>query len=478
LALTAAIVAVLASGKASHLTAALGDTRTLSFFNIHTKESTTVLFKKDGKVVPGAYDKLNWVLRDWRANEKTTMDPGLFDLIWDIYTELGSKEPIHIVSAYRSRGTNDMLRRTTGGQASESRHILGKAIDVHFPDVELKKLRYSALIREQGGVGYYPTSALPFVHIDTDRVRHWPRLPRYELALLFPNGKSQHQPADGGPITGEDVKVAQGRYRELSQQVAAYHGFRREPKVPVAVADAAAVGPIAPGRTAVAAKSPPPLVVAAATPPQLQDSPRVVDRPSRLTGPSASDRMKLTELMQLAAAMPEPKLIAAPQPARRPQAQVAPSLSGAQIAPPLVASARPAAQVAAIAPSADAASAVMTDARAGFGNGFAISPAFDEEHPDELSYRPFPIAPLLTLTSSADDPVLVNLQHPDVAKTIDLLDQAGSLPPMRLRPPARTAALMLAQQFKGDAVSVGTFSDPEEGSATAIPASRKVATTR
>ena len=63
-----------------------------------------------------------------------------------------------------------------------------------FPDVPLRKLRYSALIRERGGVGYYPTSAIPFVHVDTDRVRAWPRLPRYELALLFPSGRTQHVP--------------------------------------------------------------------------------------------------------------------------------------------------------------------------------------------------------------------------------------------------------------------------------------------
>ena len=50
----------------------------------------------------------------------------------------------------------------------------------------MKQLRYSALIRERGGVGYYPTSAIPFVHVDTDRVRAWPRVPRIELALLFP----------------------------------------------------------------------------------------------------------------------------------------------------------------------------------------------------------------------------------------------------------------------------------------------------
>ena len=461
-----AVAAVLATGAASRLTAAFGDTRTLTFFNIHTKETTSVLFKKDGKVVPGAFDKLNWVLRDWRRDEQTTMDPGLFDLLWDIHTELGSKEPIHIISAYRSRGTNDMLRKTVGGQASESRHILGKAIDVHFPDVDLKRLRYSALIREQGGVGYYPTSALPFVHIDTERVRHWPRLPRYELALLFPNGKTQHQPSDGGPISSEDVKVAQARYRDLSVQMAAYHDFRREQKMPVAVADASAVGPINPARPA--GPRPQPVVVAAAAP-QLVEAPRVIDRPSRLTGPTASDRQRMTELMHLASAT-EPKLLGAPQPARRPT-PIAASLSGTQISPPPAAALAPAPRIAAIAPN----DAVVSDARPGWGNGFAAAPAFDDEHPDELSYRPFPIAPLLTLTSSVDDPVLARMTHPDVAKTLDLLDQAGSLPPMRLLPQPRTAALMLAQQFKGEAVSVGTFRDeaPEQSRLT----NRKVTTT-
>ena len=77
----------------------------------------------------------------------------------------------YVISGYRSRDTNEMLRRTVGGQASQSRHILGKAADVHFPDVPLRMLRYSALIRERGGVGYYPTS--DFVHVDVGRVRTW-----------------------------------------------------------------------------------------------------------------------------------------------------------------------------------------------------------------------------------------------------------------------------------------------------------------
>ena len=44
------------------------------------------------------------------------------------------------------------------------------------------------MIRERGGVGYYPTSGIPFVHVDTSRVRHWPRMVRDELALIFPAG--------------------------------------------------------------------------------------------------------------------------------------------------------------------------------------------------------------------------------------------------------------------------------------------------
>ena len=155
--------------------------RTLSLYNIHNKETLTSVYKKDGKYVPEEMQKINWILRDWRKDEATTMAPELIDLLWEIHSELGSREPIHIISGYRSRGTNEMLRRTVGGQASESRHILGKAADVHFPDVPIRMLRYSALIREKGGVGYYPTSAIPFVHVDVDRVRAWPRLPRAEL---------------------------------------------------------------------------------------------------------------------------------------------------------------------------------------------------------------------------------------------------------------------------------------------------------
>jgi len=206
------------------------DERTLAIYNIHTKETIAAIYKRDGRYVPEGLERLNWAMRDWRENEPTEMDTELLDLLWEIHHELGSREPIHLISGYRSSKTNEKLRRTRGGQARKSQHILGRAADVHFPDVPVKQLRYSGLIRQQGGVGYYPTSAIPFVHIDTGRVRHWPRMGRNELALLFPDGRTKHRPSAGGPIRRTDVANARRRVPELAQKIAAFHDFRAAPK--------------------------------------------------------------------------------------------------------------------------------------------------------------------------------------------------------------------------------------------------------
>jgi uncharacterized protein YcbK (DUF882 family) len=202
--LVLAAAAAVMTSKAS----ALGETRTLSLYEIHTKESITVTYKRDGKYDEEALKKLNHFMRDWRADKETQMDPEVIDLIWTLHEELGSKEPVHLISGYRSPKTNEKLRKAGGGQAKHSQHMLGKACDIHFPDVPVNKLRASALIQEVGGVGYYPTSGIPFVHVDTGRVRMWPRMPRLELAALFPSGHTDYIPSDGKPITLADYQLA------------------------------------------------------------------------------------------------------------------------------------------------------------------------------------------------------------------------------------------------------------------------------
>jgi uncharacterized protein YcbK (DUF882 family) len=482
IALAVAALGAIAALGSSQLTAAFSSTRTISFFHIHTKETVTVTYKKDGKLIPDAMDKIDWIMRDWRRNEKTRMDPATIDILWEMHTELGSKEPIHIICGYRSRGTNDMLRRTVGGQASESQHITGKAVDVTFPDVSLKQIRYAALVREQGGVGYYPTSGIPFVHVDTGRVRHWPRLPRYELALLFPNGQSQHNPSDGGPINKEDVRTAQSRHKDLAVQVASFFQSRdigREGGKPgVQVADAGTL-PWSPkpselvGKPPVSAPKPAPMQVASLEPPRLMAEPKLVERPSRFVpGPSEADRSKLMELITFTATSDSaPKLLSGPMPAPRrapsPRAQ-APQDPGRMTAqapsdgPHVIAPARAKGiEVAALdprgLPAGSLAGPVMSDAggRFGWGNGWVSAPAFDEEHPEELSYRPFPLAPLLTASASIDEPVLSRITAPDVAHILTLLDSPTAVPPMSFRPGQQTAEIMWAQQFKGEPVQLG-----------------------
>ena len=84
------------------ITAASEQSRTIAFKHIHTKETLTIQYMKDGKHIPEAMEKINWMLRDWRKDEPTEMDPELIDLVWEMHNELGSAEPINIISGYRS----------------------------------------------------------------------------------------------------------------------------------------------------------------------------------------------------------------------------------------------------------------------------------------------------------------------------------------------------------------------------------------
>src|SRR5439155_661543 len=85
--------------------------------------------------------------------------------------------------------TNAMLRRRSSGVAQFSQHMLGKAIDFYIPGVSLEQLREAGLRAQRGGVGFYPTSGAPFVHMDTGSVRHWPRMPEAQLASVLSKGQ-------------------------------------------------------------------------------------------------------------------------------------------------------------------------------------------------------------------------------------------------------------------------------------------------
>jgi uncharacterized protein YcbK (DUF882 family) len=199
---------VLFGGRALQNAVAEGDTRTISLHHIHTDENITITFKRDGRYDEAALNKLNWFLRDWRKEQETRMDPHLIDLVWEVQREAGSKEPIWVVCGYRSPETNAMLRRRSGGVAKFSQHMLGHAMDFYVPDVPLEQLRVIGLRLQRGGVGFYPTSGSPFVHMDTGGVRMWPRMTREQLVRVFPDGRTVHIPSDGRPLPGYALALA------------------------------------------------------------------------------------------------------------------------------------------------------------------------------------------------------------------------------------------------------------------------------
>jgi hypothetical protein len=84
----------------------------------------------------------------------------------------------------------------------------GMAMDFMIPGVPLEKLRVVGLRLQRGGVGYYPTSGSPFVHMDVGGVRHWPRMTREQLVRVFPDGRTVHIPTDGKPLKGYALALA------------------------------------------------------------------------------------------------------------------------------------------------------------------------------------------------------------------------------------------------------------------------------
>lgn len=370
---------------------ASGETRTLSMFNIHTKEAITVTFKRDGRYDPEALKQLNHFMRDWRKDQSREMNPELIDLIWTLHKELGSNEPVELICGYRTAATNESLRRKGGGQAKASQHILGNAADIVFPDVQLKTLRNSALVQEWGGVGYYPTSGVPFVHVDTGRVRMWPRIPRLELAALFPSGQTKYLPIDGKPITRRDYQLAQAKGLTRNQTLVAAATPEPKPAVLPAVEPEVQM---------------PQPILASYTPEALAANPAFIS-PAINAAP------------EQAAPLPTRKRFVYANVGELPQSK--PKLGEPSF--PLYRSAE-----------------------------VVGAPEVDDDHPDETNYAPFEIAGLMSDVSITYNHVVARLTHPEQKNLSYLFEDMDRPLAATFRPTSGYRGLAAAQTFSGRAV--------------------------
>lgn len=143
----------------------------ISFRNNHTGESFSGVYRVGDKYLPEAFDRMNYVLRDFRTNEVFPMDPRILDIVKVLQDRTKADGPVEVLSGYRSPRTNAMLNGASTGVAKNSFHMYGQAMDIRMPGHSTKRLRDTAKKLKAGGVGYYPRSN--FVHVDTGKVRSW-----------------------------------------------------------------------------------------------------------------------------------------------------------------------------------------------------------------------------------------------------------------------------------------------------------------
>lgn len=116
------------------------------------------------------YLNICWLLRDVQADRVFPMHHGLLDVLCGLQAwlgRIGSDAPLQIYSGYRSPKTNNR----TEGAALNSRHLVGRAVDIAVAGVSNVKLAGMASLLGRGGTGFYP--GRNFVHVDTGDERIW-----------------------------------------------------------------------------------------------------------------------------------------------------------------------------------------------------------------------------------------------------------------------------------------------------------------
>jgi uncharacterized protein YcbK (DUF882 family) len=161
--------AALATPVAAHAEPRLPSSGRLKLINAHTGETFSGPYRDSCGPIAGAMADLSVFLRDHYTGETIDYDIGVIDFLASVLEAVGATEAT-VLSAYRTRATNEMLARTTFGVADNSQHIYGRALDIYLP-ARLDVAMETARAMERGGVGWYPDSH--FIHLDTGPVRNW-----------------------------------------------------------------------------------------------------------------------------------------------------------------------------------------------------------------------------------------------------------------------------------------------------------------
>jgi len=148
--------------------------RRLVMRNLNTGERLNTVYWRDGAHDPAGLAAVDGFFRDWRTGETVGTAVSLLDILWRLQMAARFTVPLEVLSGYRSRQTNEMLRRTLGESvAHRSFHIRAMAADIRLPGLSSLAVAHYANGLGLGGVGYYPDSN--FVHVDSGPHRVWIR---------------------------------------------------------------------------------------------------------------------------------------------------------------------------------------------------------------------------------------------------------------------------------------------------------------
>jgi uncharacterized protein YcbK (DUF882 family) len=188
--------------------------RRLMLKNAHTGETFDGPYRDATGPLPGAVSDLATFLRDFHVDKSGPVDIGMLDFLADVMNAT-NQNGATVLSAYRTRETNDRLKATTFGVAEQSMHLFGRAIDVTF-DTHLGGAKQAALAMKQGGVGWYPRSH--FIHLDSGPTRNW-ELDGGDFDRLLAGGFSS-QDLLGPPRPGHipTVRERQARSHALARK--------------------------------------------------------------------------------------------------------------------------------------------------------------------------------------------------------------------------------------------------------------------
>lgn len=144
----------------------------LDLVNVHTGEKLSLDLANPSRVhYFNELKRFSYFMRDYRTGSVKNVDPNLLNILHNIKVKTGTKKPFLVLSGYRTKKTNNMLRREGHKAALHSLHIQAKAIDITLQDRSVREIANVARGLKMGGVGEYKNNH--FVHVDTGRVRQW-----------------------------------------------------------------------------------------------------------------------------------------------------------------------------------------------------------------------------------------------------------------------------------------------------------------